>query len=87
MQTCRRQATEAIGYDLDSCRLLGHTGPADLLAQWTMGLILGAEASGGIELPTNVNRTRGSHCGDFSFASTAEEWYNGLKYGQTEIHC
>jgi len=57
VQTCRRQAAEAIGDDMDSCRLLGHTGPADLLAQWTMGLILGAEASGGIELPTNVNRT------------------------------
>ena len=28
-----------------------------MLAQWTMGVILAAEASGGIKLPTNVNRT------------------------------
>lgn len=27
--------------------------------------------------------TRGSHCGDFRFASTAKGWYNYLEYGQS----
>ena len=30
---------------------------SDLPAQWAMGLVLAAEALGGLELPTNVNRT------------------------------